>query len=139
MDRQKLLRSLLIHEGMRLHPYTDTAGKIGIGIGRNLTDTGISDDEAFGLAQNDITRACDVLDANVPWWNNLDDARQNVLVEMCFNLGWTGLSKFRRMLDAAEHHDFNRAADEMMQSVWATQVGQRAVDLAHVMRTGGTT
>lgn len=139
MNRDALLHSLLIHEGLRLHPYTDTEGKIGIGIGRNLTDTGISEDEAFGLCQNDIARAADALDTNIPWWSSLDDARQNVLAEMCFNLGWQGLSKFRRMLDAAEHHDFNRAADEMMQSVWATQVGQRAVELTHVMRTGGTT
>lgn len=138
MNRDALLRSLLLHEGLRLHPYTDPAGRLTIGIGRNLTDAGISEDEAFGLAQHDIDRCVDALEANLPWWSGLDDLRQNVLLELCFMLGWVGLSKFRRMLDAAEHHEFDRAGDEIMQSQLPQQVGQRAVELAHQMRTGGT-
>ena len=55
---------------------------------------------------------------------------------MMFNLGKTRLSKFVKMRDAIEDHDYNRAAKEMLDSKWADQVGNRAVELAELMRGG---
>ena len=66
----------------------------------------------------------------------IDETRQHVLMDMCFNLGTTGLLKFKAMLTAVEARDFDRAAGEMLNSTWARQVGDRAQTLAAMMKTG---
>jgi lysozyme len=76
------------------------------------------------------------LDRHVPWWRSLSDPRQDALVNMAFNMGWPKLSTFKRMLAALDDADYAKAADEMLASRWAAQVGRRAVRLATQMRTG---
>ena len=66
------------------------------------------------------------LDKNMPWWKDLDDDKQRVMANMAFNLGLPRLSKFKKFLKAMEEGDFKTAAVEMMDSKWATQVGNRA-------------
>lgn len=134
MDR--ITRMLLEHEGVRLKPYRCTAGKLTIGVGRNLTDVGLSEEEALLLLQNDITRARDRLEVNYPFWFELTSLRQDVLIDMCFNLGLSGLLKFRRMKAELERGCYEDAAAEMLDSQWALQVGQRAKDLAQMMIRG---
>jgi lysozyme len=137
LDRDRLRAQLVRHEAMKLTPYVDTAGKLTIGIGRNLSDVGISEDEAFFLASNDIDRAIRGLSARYPtWFPALDSVRQAVLVNMAFNLGLSGLAGFRLTLDAAARGDYATAADGMLDSKWAKQVGSRAVELSAQMRTG---
>mgnify|MGYP001601436205 CR=1 FL=1 len=136
MNRARLIDRLIEHESLRLKPYTDTAGRLTIGIGRNLTDRGITELEARYLAGNDIGIAEVDLDRNVPWWRTLNESRQEVLTEMCYNLGWPKLSRFVLFLEAAEVGDFQTAAAEMLESLWAHQVGNRAVTLADAMRAG---
>jgi lysozyme len=70
------------------------------------------------------------------WWRGLNDTRQRVLANMCFNLGYPRLSKFKKFLAAAKDQDWETAADEMMDSKWATQVGDRAVRLREKMLNG---
>jgi lysozyme len=62
--------------------------------------------------------------------------RQNVLADMCFNLGIGGLLSFKNTLAMVEHGKYEEAAAAMLQSKWATQVGQRAIELSEMMRTG---
>ena len=119
-----------------MKPYTDAAGKISIGVGRNLTDVGISEDEADYLLDNDISSILHQLVARIAIFGSLDTTRQNVLADMAMNLGIEGLLRFHKMLAAIEAHDFEKAADEMLDSKWATQVGKRATELAAMMRTG---
>jgi lysozyme len=134
-DRDQLLALLLQHEGLRLKPYTDTTGNLTIGIGRNLTGKGISEREAICLVNNDVDDA--ITDcASFPWFPQLDAARQIALLDMYFNLGPTRFRGFRQMLAAVEQGDFVKASQQMLQSKWATQVGQRARDLARLMATG---
>jgi lysozyme len=131
-----LIKQLRRDEGVRLKPYKDTVGKLTIGIGRNLDDVGISNVEADTLLKNDVTRAMADLDKHLPWWATLDDARRGVLVNMAFNLGIHGLLGFKNTLRMIETGRYNDAADNMLQSKWATQVGVRAQRLATQMRTG---
>lgn len=121
---------------MRLHPYRDTVGKLTIGVGRNLDDVGISQDEANVLLQNDIAHVKQYLSSTWPWTDVLDDARRGVLLNMGFNLGLAGLSGFRQMLAKVQEGDFAGAAAEMRDSAWYTQVGARAERLAIQMETG---
>ncbi len=131
------VRALLISdEGIRLKPYTDTVGKLTIGVGRNLTDVGISHAEAEYLLENDINSAVASLNQRWPWVGTLDPMRQRVLISMIFNLGAAGLAGFKLMLEAVRIGDYDEAADQMLASAWAGQVKGRAVRLARMMRTG---
>ena len=127
---------LIHHEGLRLRPYRDAANKLTIGVGRNLDDVGLSKDEAMLLLRNDIRRAAAALDEKLPWWKSLSEARQKVLVSMAFNLGVGGLLGFQGMLAALRDGDYAAAADHMLASKWASQVGTRAVELAYMMENG---
>ena len=135
-SKAAMYRQLVQHEGLRLKPYTDTVGKLTIGVGRNLTDNGVSELEAEGMCIRDMDDVDADLDRNVAWWREMSEPRQMVFVDMCFNLGWPRFSQFRRMLASAEDGDYDTAADEMIDSRWARQVGTRADLLETMMRNG---
>ncbi len=136
MNRDELRSMLVLHEGLRLHPYQCTAGKTTIGVGRNLEDVGISQDEAMYLLERDIDRVEADLDARMPWWREMTPARQAVLADMCFNLGIGRLSGFVNTLKAMREGRYADASTGMLDSLWATQVGARAQRLAKMMREG---
>jgi lysozyme len=133
---ERLITQLRRDEGVRLKPYKDTVGKLTIGIGRNLDDVGISNVEADTLLKNDIARTIADLDKQLPWWTKLDEARRGVILNMAFNMGIGGLLTFKNTLRLIEQARYNDAADSMLQSKWATQVGPRATRLAQQMRSG---
>lgn len=133
----RLQQQLILHEGLKLHPYVDTVGKVTIGIGRNLTDVGITHVEAIYLCDNDIARAVADLERNAPWVAQLEPARQAVLIDMCFNLGWPRLSLFENTLAAVRRGDYLAASEGMRASKWAKQVGHgRSGRLRKMMLTG---
>jgi lysozyme len=129
----KLVDELIRDEGLRLKPYVDSVGKLTIGVGRNLTDVGISEAEAHVLLAADIMSAERVLDRFTPWWRGLTEDRQRVMINMAFNLG-LNLLEFRRTLAFIESGQYEKAADAMLESKWAQQVGPRAVRLAERMK-----
>ncbi len=130
------LKELLIrHEGLMKKPYKDSVGKLTIGVGRNLDDVGISEQEALYLLKNDIDRA--IADAKVyPWYENLNDARKMVVVDMIFNLGITRFSRFKKTIKYISAEKYGKASVEMLDSKWANQVGSRAIRLSEMMRSG---
>jgi lysozyme len=133
---EALAERLAQEEGLALHPYKDTVGKLTIGHGRNLSDRGITEDEAQYLLANDIQAAVQDLDRHLPWWTGLDPVRQIVIADMCFNLGINGLLQFHHTLAAVRHGHWTAAASGMRASRWYRQVGERAVRLAKMMETG---
>ncbi|MCX8566976.1 MAG: lysozyme [Glomeribacter sp. 1016415] len=133
-DRAALISELKRDEGERFKPYFDTVGKITIGVGRNLTDGGISQSECAIILNNDIARTMRWLDQHLPWWRTLDAVRQRVLINMAFNLGGNLLT-FVNTLNAMQRNNYAAAAHGMLTSKWANQGGQRAVRLANMMRT----
>ena len=133
MKLQVLKEQLVRHEGLRLKPYRDTVGVLTIGVGRNLDDVGIREDEAMVLLDHDILGVLDDLDREFPWWRHLSETRQLVLADMCFNLGIGRLKGFRKALQAMQEGRWADAAREMLDSRWAAQVGSRAVNLAEMM------
>ncbi len=124
-DRDTLMQELVRDEAVRLKPYRCTAGKLTIGVGRNIEDRG-----------NDIAICESELTAVLPNWRDLSDTRQRVMLNMVFNLGRDRLSKFTKFIGCMKMGDFEGAAKEMMDSAWATQVGQRAVRLRDMMLRG---
>lgn len=132
----KLTTALVRDEGERLKPYRCTAGKLTIGVGRNLDDVGITREESRALLAGDIARIRAEVDRALPWAKNLDEARYAVLLNMCFNLGLAGLLGFKNTLAMVQAGDYAGAAEGMLASKWAKQVGARADRLAKQMETG---
>ena len=135
MSDRRLIDMLVLHEGKRHHVYECSAGKLTVGVGRNLEDLGLSDGEIDFLLRNDLMRVQSELAMNVPCFLKLSETRQAVLMDMCFNLGISRFLQFQNMLTALEIGDYMEAATEMLDSRWAKQVGQRAARLANMMAT----
>ncbi|MBR8244793.1 glycoside hydrolase family protein [Burkholderia multivorans] len=134
-DAAKLKAELTLDEGRRSRIYVDTVGKVSGGIGRNLTDKGFRDNEIDLMYQNDIAETEAWLDRNLPWWRSLDPVRQRVMMNMAFNMQGKLLT-FVNTLAAMKRGDYAAAADGMLNSLWARQVGARATRLAAMMRSG---
>ena len=131
-----LVDQLILHEGLQLKPYSDTTGHLTIGVGRNLSDVGISEDEARFLLAHDLQWCERRLRQYWPWTDQLDSIRRRVLLDMLFNLGLAKFTQFQKFLTLCEVQSFGRAAEEMLESLWAHQVGRRAERLSGMMRTG---
>jgi lysozyme len=135
-DGAKLVDELTRDEGLRCKAYRDSKGYLTIGIGRNLDAKGISPSEARMLCQNDVAEAAAALDAHLPWWTALDPVRARVLVNMTFNMGIATVLTFKATLADVQAGNYVGAANGMLNSLWATQVGARAQRLAKMMATG---
>jgi len=134
MDELKKL--VIAHEGLKLKAYRCTANKLTIGVGRNLDDCGISKDEALIMLDNDLAESERYLKA-YDWWRSVDRVRQEVLIELCFNIGIAKILQFKNMIKAIHDKDFENAAKHMLDSAWAKQVGPtRSNNMAARMRNG---
>ncbi len=142
-----LVSELTRDENVRLLVYDDATGKpIGpgsvvvghptIGTGRALDVRGITHDENSILLTNDINSFFLGLQNAYVWFNNLDDVRQRVIINMALNLGLAGLAGFHEMLEYVADSRYGLAASAMEDSIWFHQVGARAVRLVDAMRTG---
>ena len=137
MTKNKMLIDMLARqEGKRNFAYECTAGKISIGIGRNLEDRGLSDNEIMFLLNNDIEISQRELSKTFDWFSSLNQARQDALVSMHFNIGLSSLLKFTNTLQYLSEGNFQQASEEMLNSKWASQVGNRAIELSEMIRTG---
>jgi lysozyme len=131
-----LIEQLKRHEGLKLKPYKCTADKLTIGVGRNLEDVGISEEEAEMLLQNDIQRATVQIKAEFPWTEQLDEVRFSALINFTFNVGIGTVGKFVNAMAQLRDGSYDMAADEFLNSRWAKQVGQRAIEVTDQIRTG---
>ena len=141
MNRAKLREELIRDEGLRLDAYKDTVGLWTIGVGHLLGSSmrmeKITRSEAMALLESDIEDAVAIVKLAAPWLLVNEDARSRVLTNMAFNLG-SRLVGFKKFLVSVNDHNWSQAATEMMQSKWATQVGDRAVRLRDMMLEGDT-
>lgn len=136
-----LLNQIRRHEGLRLKPYHCSENFLSLGYGRNLDTNGISEAEAEFMLSNDLL-ACESEMKDEGWYNQLDETRRAVVLNMAFNLGKPTLLKFKKFIGALSDDDYETASKEMVtgsnggESKWASQVGKRAYELADQMRTG---
>jgi lysozyme len=134
----ELIDMLKRHEGVRSHVYLCSAGYETLGVGRNISESGLglTEDEIDFLLINDITRVKQELTDAYFWFPALNEARQDAMIDICFNLGLTRLRGFVNALEAMSREQFDVAADEFMDSRWSQQVGNRAVEVTEMIRTG---
>lgn len=139
LNKTEAFQRLKMHEGLELFPYKCTAKKLTIGIGRNLEERGISEDEAFYLFNHDLANAEKEVLAYFPdAMTVLNNDRFYCLVDMCFNMGITRLTQFKNMWAELKKDipDFHKVSQHMLDSKWAGQVGDRAKRLAYCMKYG---
>lgn len=146
-DLLRLVSQLDRQEDRRTHPYMDCCGKpwrecpdqfrghLTVAVGLNL-DGGLTDEEIDYLLANRLERAKQDCLRAFPWFASLDSVRQAALVNICFNMGLANLRTFKNALTEMAAQNYVRAAGEFAASRWASQVGQRAVELCAQIRTG---
>lgn len=123
------LTVLEIDEEIRFKPYPDSEGKLTIGIGRNLTDKGITHQTVYQMFEEDMYSAysdvCFIFGSSAfALWS---DARKVAVTSLLFNLGCHRFLSFTNMIAAIKGADWNRAADELLDSQWAKQVDPHKV------------
>ena len=135
---EKLLEMLKRHEGVKSHVYLCSAGYETIGVGRNISKSGLgmSADEVDYLLENDIVRVIKELSSEYPWFKDLDDVRKDAMIDISFNLGATRLRGFKRALAAMEVADYKMAAKEFLDSKWSRDVKGRATELCYMIEMG---
>lgn len=133
MNKNEFKQWIKGYEKFKSKPYVDTVGKLTIGYGRNIEDNGISIQEAEYLLDNDIKKTeHDLL--GFSWYIKAPGNVKDALMNMCFNLGLPKLLTFKNMIRAINNGDYTQAALEALNSKWATQVGDRAKDVALMLR-----
>lgn len=134
------LQHLKNSEGCKLEAYQDSLGVWTIGYGKNLqvlqisqlmADQWLAQDYAVATANTAMILSKERVSSSA-----IGQARFEVLTEMCYNLGPTGLQRFKKMFSALRASAYRAASEEMLDSLWASQVHSRAVRLAAVMAAG---
>lgn len=136
MDIAALKDMLKVDEDEKLRPYPDSKGKLTIGVGRNLSDTGISLVESDFLLTNDITRVQAGLNLHISWWLGLSGNRQLVVANVAFNCGVDGLLGFHNFLAALRAGHYSEAAAELLDSDAARDLPKRYARLAVLVEQG---
>ena len=138
--RQELVRQLRGDEGVERHAYQDHLGFWTIGVGRLIDKrkpgSGLRPHEIDYLLYSDIDDRMEALARKLPYFNQLDDARRAVLLNMSFQLGVEGLLGFVTTLAHIERGEYEKAAEQMLKSKWAQQTPARAKRMSEQMRTG---
>lgn len=132
MDMERLKRDITRREGLRLHVYDDHLGNPTIGVGR-LLSRGISETTAMQMLEEDIDIVLNELKQKLPWFDEMPEVVQECLVDLGFNLGVPRLMQFQLTLGFLQAHKFQEAAEELLRSRYATQVPNRANEIAEMI------
>lgn len=136
MDEKALVDEVSRHEGYRDLAYIDTVGKITIGKGLNISEVPFSADLLEEEFKRRLKGHIDSMDLVFTNFYTLSERRQRALTNMMFNMGMKKLLGFVKTRKAIEVGDWETAADEMEDSLWYGQVGERARELVAMVRQG---
>jgi len=135
MNTERLRETITRHEGSRLNMYQDTLGIWTIGVGHNIQEKGISPAVMELMLDEDIEEAIVELKRSVSFFSKMPEQVQEALVNLSFNMGIPRLMQFKKTLAYLRDGDFEAAADELLDSRYAEQVGRRADEVADMIRT----
>ena len=135
MDMERIKTTLIRHEGLELKPYRCTSDKLTIGVGRNLDDRGITHTTAMQMLDEDIELSIEDLRRNLSWFDEMPEPVQEALINRTFNMGIVRLMQFRKTIAFLRDREWDKAATEMLDSRYATQVGRRADEVADMIRS----
>ena len=135
MNIERLRETITRHEGSRLNMYQDTLGIWTIGVGHNIEEKGISPAVMELMLDEDIEEAISELKRSVSFFSKMPEQVQEALVNLSFNMGIPRLMQFKKTLSYLRDGDFEAAADELLDSRYAEQVGRRADEVAEMIRS----
>jgi lysozyme len=145
MLSDNLMKLLTAHEGYEQFPYDDATGKrvhadignVTVGIGFNLENGGFSLAECKTILSMRLSLIVNQLTQDLPFFAQLDEIRQAALIDMAYNMGISGLLEFKATLEALSHQDYETAAKDIANSLWASEVGaERFNDITTMIRKG---
>lgn len=134
MNLEAIRNRLVLEEGLELKPYKCTANKTTIGVGRNIEDRGISHETAMQMLDEDIDIMVNELRQNLSWFDKQNDAIKGVLIDLCFNMGISRLLMFVQTLKLIEQGQYAMAADELLDSKYASMLPARSNRNAEILR-----
>ena len=145
MNLERLMESVKQHEGYRNKVYLDTLGKRTVGVGHLCTEDWWEDvkeyEEEFlmKILEEDLQEAIEGASTLMLQHDcsDIDEKAHEIIIEMVFQLGMTGVSKFKNMWKALSEHNYTGASYEMLDSKWAKQTPNRAKSMAELMKSCG--
>ena len=129
-----LLERIKHHEGLRSKVYKCTEGYDTIGYGFAIKDLELDEDIAEMILMRKLHLLMNRIQKTFNWWRSAEDEVKNVVVEMCYQLGVSGFSKFKKTIDHLEHKRYGKASAEMLDSKWARQTPNRALELSNIIK-----
>lgn len=146
IDKVKLLDIITREEGYRDKPYHCSENYPTIGVGLRIGPKGASLDN-YTFTMDQATAQAAMLDKigqiliklnGQKWFKSLNPARKSIIISMCYQMGFNGVMRFKKMISAIGQGEYIVAGREMLDSRWAKQTPARAQRHAEVMRTGST-
>ena len=131
---KNLIKNFKESEGFVEHVYNDSLGIPTIGFGFAIKDLILDEDIAEQILMDKLDHLGKRIDKNFPWLETAPEEVRNVLIEMAYQMGVSGVCKFKRALKYMEHHNWARASEEMLDSKWHRQTPNRAKELSEIIR-----
>ena len=132
---QELINSVKENEGYRSSVYKDSLGIDTIGYGFAIKDLELDEDICEEILKRKLERLIDRVQKKWGWIINLPQEAQEVMYEMCYQMGVSGVSKFKKTLLYLESHEFRMASKEMLDSKWAkSDSPQRAKRMSEIIK-----
>ena len=131
---EKLIEQIKEHEGFRSRVYQCTEGYDTIGFGFAIKDLELTEDICELILKEKLIKLYSRVDKQIPFFKQLPVEIQDVILNMCYQMGVSGVCKFKKMLAAMLLKDWTKAADEMIDSKWYRQTKNRALQLSEIVR-----
>ena len=129
-----LLKSIKINEGFKPRVYKDTLGIDTIGYGFAIKDLHLDEDLSEEILKRKVNKLIKRIYKTFDWFINMPEDVQEVVVEMCYQMGVGGFSKFKKTIKLLSEKQFTDASTEMLDSLWAKQTTNRAKGLSNIIR-----
>ena len=129
-----LLERIKHHEGFRSKAYFCSENHLTIGYGFAIKDLVLDEDIAEMILMRKLDDLMSRISKTFPWWKLAEDEVKNVVVEMCYQLGVSGFSKFKKTIDHLEHKRYGKASVEMLDSKWSRQTPNRSIELSNIIK-----
>ena len=130
----RLLKRIKHHEGFRSRVYKCTEGYDTIGYGFAIKDLEMDEDVAELILMKKLDDLMNRIIKTFDWWKSAEDNVKDVVIEMCYQLGIRGFSKFKKTINHLENKRYGKASAEMLDSKWARQTPNRALELSNIIK-----
>ena len=134
-ELQGIVAEIKRHEGFSPTVYKCTEGYDTIGYGFAIKDLDIDEDVADLILMKKLHTLLQRISVAFPWFQDIDDIAKSVVVNMCYQLGLRGFSKFKKTIYLLETNQYQEASIEMLDSLWAKQTRNRAKELSETLRS----